>query len=496
MNNIKYIISGFSLFLFLFLQASTAFAEDEPKKNNSVINFDNGFSVPESPAFTALNVTPQKINRPDSPKDLAVDLLQGTDRKGNLQTGIAIDTTPALLLAGKNFTINRYRNNLSYRLASRFQFSVATTKGATDDDKSARLALGFRFTPYDDGDPRLDTVLGSCIDNAFANTFAKSNALKTESPFINGYKVRGLRSDTKKGNQITIEFSKNSEYGKKNEELEFKIIDMFKWPKTGNLVYRLEPIQTQAKKINLTITDKSLKRIIAKNTDSILTLPKGSSGIRRFYTGKESKAHRESETANFNPKTFGEECRKASRARNANKSAWTIGAAPTWISPDGAADNLEWGGGSVWTSYSLGFDGIEMFDIEKGSLFIFHARYNFDEQVANDSAQGSFLTQETLSAGGRIRFAATDTLFINAEGLYNYSEISGQDSDVSTEYSIGVDVKIPQFQGTWLELSLGSTSGKEVQSTDDTFLMGKLKWDFSTTGPTYDNKKWKAQSKK
>ena len=498
MNNFKLTIPTIFFILFSTLQVSLVFAENEPEKKNLIEEFDNGFSVPESPAFTALNVTPQKISRPNSPKDLAVGLLEGADRNGNLQTGIAIDTAPFLLGAGKDFTIEKYRNSWGSRALARIQVSIATTKGATDDDNSAKLALGFRFTPYDEGDPRLDTGLTGCYDTAFTNTFTPANALSTESYAANGFKVRGLRSHTEEDSIVTIEFNEKSKYGDKNKRIQFLVLEKNKFggKKGKKIEYKLTPVKKKNDPINLTISDSEYLVAIKNDRASVLTFPKNESGIRLFYDATASKAKQDEETKNFNPKSFGEECRKASRIRNAHKSAWTIGVAPTWISPDGATDNLEWAGGSIWSSFSYGFDGIDILEIEKPSLFIIHARYNFDEQIANDSVQGSFLTQETLSAGGRLRFAATDTLYINAEGLYNYADISGQDSDVSTEYSLGVDVKIPQFQGTWLELSMGGTSGKEVQSTDDTFLMGKLKWDFSTTGPSYDNKKWKEQSKK
>ena len=42
--------------------------------------------------------------------------------------------------------------------------SCATAKGASEGDKSARLALGIRTTLWDRGDPRLDDELIECLD--------------------------------------------------------------------------------------------------------------------------------------------------------------------------------------------------------------------------------------------------------------------------------------------------------------------------------------------
>ncbi|HSA82567.1 MAG TPA: hypothetical protein VLE23_17250 [Geminicoccaceae bacterium] len=122
--------------------------------------------VPVSPAFTALDVTPDSVVRPTSPRELALALLNGVDPNGNFQTGLALDSAPYLLLFGDELTLKAYQENYPARLAARTQLSLATTKGASDDDKSFRIALGFRMTPYDLGDPRMgdiddqDTLLG------------------------------------------------------------------------------------------------------------------------------------------------------------------------------------------------------------------------------------------------------------------------------------------------------------------------------------------------
>jgi hypothetical protein len=112
-------------------------------------------SVPESPAATVLNVTPNTIVRPGTPREFATSLLSGLDQNGNLQTGLAIDTAPFMLFNGANVTLQDYNSNYLTRLLSRTQFSLAATKGASADDTSARLALGFNLTLLDKGDARV-----------------------------------------------------------------------------------------------------------------------------------------------------------------------------------------------------------------------------------------------------------------------------------------------------------------------------------------------------
>lgn len=122
-------------------------------------------SVPKSPAFTALGLTPESVVRPTSPRAFATSLLSGADPRGNIQTGVAVETAPYLLYAGNNVTLKQYNDNYGILLASRTQFSFATAKGANDEDEATRIALGLFVTPFDRADPRTDKKLLECFKN-------------------------------------------------------------------------------------------------------------------------------------------------------------------------------------------------------------------------------------------------------------------------------------------------------------------------------------------
>ena len=132
-------------------------AEDEAKEVD--------FSIPESPGFTILGLTPQEITRPATPREFATAIINSLDRNGNFQSGIAIDTAPFQLLypntKRKDYTARSMKGFFT-RLAWRTQFSLATTKGTTEDDKSARLGTGLNMTFFDLGDPSTDEELADC----------------------------------------------------------------------------------------------------------------------------------------------------------------------------------------------------------------------------------------------------------------------------------------------------------------------------------------------
>lgn len=133
---------------------------EEKKKETDEDVLD--MSIPESPGFTILGLTPQEVTRPATPRDFATAIINSIDRYGNLQSGIAIDTAPYRLLRGKQLTIIKYRERYWERFLARTQFSLATTKGTTEDDKSARVGAGLNFTLFDFGDPTNDKELDKC----------------------------------------------------------------------------------------------------------------------------------------------------------------------------------------------------------------------------------------------------------------------------------------------------------------------------------------------
>jgi hypothetical protein len=134
----------------------------KPAKPVKLITLD--LAVPDSPALAILGLSPETVVRPSTPRDLATTVLNGVDRRGNLQSGLAVDFAPLFLFAGNTLTYEDYKGSRGSRLFGRTQLSFATAKGASDSDKSMRLAVGVRTTIWDAGDPRMDETLVNCLD--------------------------------------------------------------------------------------------------------------------------------------------------------------------------------------------------------------------------------------------------------------------------------------------------------------------------------------------
>lgn len=159
---------------------------EEKKEQDEAKEVD--FSIPESPGFTILGLNPQDVTRPTTPRQFATAIINSIDRNGNFQSGIAIDVAPYQLFFGKS--VQRDRDYIDFqefdregnvkaakdkkretakgyltRFLWRTQFSLATTKGTTEDDKSARIGAGLNFTLFDFGDPNTDFFLRECNDD-------------------------------------------------------------------------------------------------------------------------------------------------------------------------------------------------------------------------------------------------------------------------------------------------------------------------------------------
>jgi hypothetical protein len=284
-------------------------------------------SVPDSPAFAALGITPDKVTHPASPRELATALQSGIDDSGNLQTGVAIDTVPYLLLFGDALTLGEYRKNtfdqFSWRrLLARTQFSLGTTKGTDQDDKSVRLALGFRVTPWDEGDTRLDEKLTTCIEKiqSFALADMGTITIADERRI-----AKNLGIDNPE--DIFQEISKRLKEDRVKLEQDLGSEDFRKV--TGALDPERTAIRKQiAQKLH--VKEEDVTKAVLERSKADLEKQLGTALYKKVWL-LQSQQEWEGGV---------ERCFTQSRKDNWNASAWDIGVAPSWVSTDGSYKQL------------------------------------------------------------------------------------------------------------------------------------------------------------
>lgn len=380
-------------------------------------------AVPEAPALSVLGVTPETVIRPTSPRQFAVGLLEGVDPNGELQTGMALEANPFLLLGGNDVTIADYNKNFGTRFLSRIGLSFATSKGSNDDE-SLRLAAGLTVTPWDRGDPRLSSNLTGCLADRLAPVTSSIHQLRAmlQPRFEEAFDPADEQFDA-------LEASAQDDASK------------------------------EAKMLVLVQQGKEAVSAVAKSAK----LP----GAELETAAKAIK-----------------KCRTDHEDQSWNASAWNIGLAPALTSADGDVGSLEWSGLAVYSTLAYGFE--EVPGLQNSAQLLLHGRYHMNEDAPLAGMAGSFVEQDTLTLSGQLRIAGFDVSRFDDRGgsdLNFLGEVayidkwrdSGSDESV-WRYTVGAEYRLTE--SLYLKASLGTQDGDDPNS-DESFALFNVKWNFS-----------------
>ena len=141
------------------------------------------FSIPESPGFVVLGLSPETVVHPRSLRELVFSLKNGVDDTGHYKTGLALDFAPLQLFQDEVSLISELQKKPQSHGFNTFNqamlnttVSIATTKGTTSDDESVKLGVGLHIPLIDKSDGRTDEWLKNCYDARLGDAIA---ALRT-----------------------------------------------------------------------------------------------------------------------------------------------------------------------------------------------------------------------------------------------------------------------------------------------------------------------------
>jgi hypothetical protein len=159
-------------------------------------------AVPEAPALLLTAGDANSLLRPSTVRDFSAAFSDFTDEEGRftLPASFAVEIAPRLLFFGRGLTVQRYAGlpadidipvrkdsgaglvypaepaaNLVTRAWSTLRVSLATHR-LEGQDQPTKIALGFRTSPINDADPRLNTNYRRAIRTLLAGR----NRLNTE----------------------------------------------------------------------------------------------------------------------------------------------------------------------------------------------------------------------------------------------------------------------------------------------------------------------------
>lgn len=348
-------------------------------------------AVPESPALTALGLGPNMVERPSSPREFSASLLHGLDTNGDVQTGISFDVAPFLWYLGEQ-PLEGHQDGYLGRFLNSTLLSFAAAHGDAAGDVGTRFALGVRFTPWDEGDPRRDEGLSACLRDAVLNV---------EMAIRRGTKALQDEYDALVKQRSIIERRIGDEAGQAGEELGAALRDM-----VADMDRKMKALQQQ------------LNELVAVNY------------------------------AELNDRTSAAmiACRSSSdlRERLWDRSAWSIGIVPSFVRSTGANSGLLSSGTAVWTSVA--------FDVLDLAQLILHAREQNNEQVQDPAAAG-LIEQDSFRWGVRARFGKPDLNF-SIEGVSISERAHQRPADDKVQYGVSLEHRIAD--DVWFSFSVGS----------------------------------------
>lgn len=415
-------------------------------------------TVPDSPALTVLGASSEEVIRPKSPRELALSFTNGAFGNDGINAGFALDTAPYLLFRQDDITLGSYNKKYSLdRHLSRTELSLATAKVGDDDADGVAAAIGFRYTPWDRGDPfwtgSEDSTV-SCFRDRLTENFEALDAI-----YISRNNLRGLVVDDGDAEFIDEVPPLIDDFEKKEAELAQLIKDA---AKDEEITKKRDEVKAAKDKLGPSFVDKLDEyKGLAKDEDLNI------------------KQKGEIATA----------CRKEFKDGSWNASSLTFGLAPTWTSDDGSYEDLEWSGLAAYATLAYGFEEFNSSPLLKdGSQLLFHARYRSEEIVPDEDVAGGSFEQDTLILAGQFRFALGQALLSDgAKGrdLNTLLEIgyidanrTGADDEKFWRWAVGAEIALFGSDNTYFQVTAGSDEGDD--ESGDAFVLGALKFGFSS----------------
>lgn len=177
------------------------------------------FTMPSSPAFDLLGVSPSGIHKPGLPRDIQLNWLI---RGGGLDPNLAIEVEPGWLFLNRRKSRSGYqKSDWLFKTASSLNFSLGTAKIGNQQS----LAYGLKLNLYNAKDPILDNELIEQLTPVFTEQEVSFNNIILEIETTTDQVIKDSLLNILKALSITIaedslEFMKKSQQVLTNWEKE------------------------------------------------------------------------------------------------------------------------------------------------------------------------------------------------------------------------------------------------------------------------------------
>lgn len=170
------------IFFLLIFISNFSFSQTTTPANKEAYKYILDYDVPSSPAFTALDATPQQVTRGGAVKPLVASAFSNFLQTGKLDPGMAVDFSPYILLGGgfKNLDDYKKKENWHMRMLANTMLSAAVLKNSKDSSNSD-IGLGVRITFHDSHD-----LFSSKLASGITNKIGTALATAAKAPTVIG----------------------------------------------------------------------------------------------------------------------------------------------------------------------------------------------------------------------------------------------------------------------------------------------------------------------
>jgi hypothetical protein len=181
MNNERNKLLGLLLAILLAGISENTVGQSAGRASNGVGDTLDAFRTPTSPAFVLFGIEPTSVERPTTPRAVAVSLLSSGLANGVIPNNYAIEFSPYWLTSHPDLTYDKYVNaTADEQLIQSLSISFATSKSQSAPDSGTDMGAGLRFQVSPPGKssklPKLEQDLEN-VSNAMLDHLGDKKAL-------------------------------------------------------------------------------------------------------------------------------------------------------------------------------------------------------------------------------------------------------------------------------------------------------------------------------
>lgn len=413
----------------------------------TINDFYVDYAVPDIGAFSLLQRSPKAVAKPGNVKELALDVLPLANDAPNIANGMALDWAPYRTFMKDSLRQNprMYRKDAWIR---NLQVSVGSVQSPT---AGTDLAMGLKWTPFDESDPLLDRRYQVEILTRLQRILIKDPT--------NAVNRTQLQNDL-----IRLTFRIDSSYAQERGVTRGKLFPLFQFnlDDEGPAVEVPDPDELYATCMDAMAeagiadfkTRKALDEALKKIIDRYILMLAEAKNFRA--------ADRVTALAEL------EEFKMRYERMHWNRRALTIGLGTVWNAPDNTWNTVGSDRFSAFVNY--------LQPLVRNDKTGFGAQLLFLGQIVSNYSPLPGQQRSIVSLGGRI-LAGNNRFRVSAEGRFDEQAYEGLEPvDNMLRISLGLEVRF--FDGLWLEIAAGTSGSTEEYKKAGIFSLANFKYAF------------------